>query len=156
MTACPQAMVIGIGSDHGDDRAGWMVTDLLRRRCPETVTYRNVSTPIDMIQWLEAADRIHVVDTATALKASVLRFNCGLEHHRSRIAELPPSGTHGLGLNRVLKLAESLDRRTDHVNLWLVSGRQFLPFTAVSQTACEAIEECVRQLIGELLPRPKP
>ncbi len=152
MTSRLNAIVVGIGSEHGDDRVGWMVTDRLQKRCPERVEFRKVTTPIDLIEVLDEADEIHVVDAATDMKTAVLRLRYAVGEHRELIAELPPAGTHGFGLDRALRLAESLDRRTDHVHVWLVSGSQFLPFTSVSERAGRAGDECARQLSAALDP----
>jgi len=82
MTSCWDAMVIGIGSDHGDDRVGWLVTDQLEKHCPPRVKCLKVTMPIDLIEWLDAAQQIHVVDAATEMDVAVCRLRYEFEQHR--------------------------------------------------------------------------
>lgn len=150
MSSVPSAIVIGIGSDHGDDRVGWIVSDAVEKLCDGAIKCLKVKTPIDLIEWLDAADQVHLVDATAGVESEVRRLRYGCEEQRKLIAKLPPNGTHGFGVHRALELAESLDRRTDHVHLWLVSGSSFRPFTSLSQSACSAIDKCVQLLVDEL------
>src|SRR5688572_26163325 len=46
-------LVVGIGSDHGDDRVGWLVADALQTRAPADVSVRHAKTPLDLLDWLD-------------------------------------------------------------------------------------------------------
>ena len=150
MTSMLSAAIIGIGSDHGDDQAGWMVTDAVQPYCPDNVKCLKIKTPIDLIEWLDGAEQIHLVDAAAQLDQPVRRLYYRCQEDRRLIARLPANSTHGFAVSRALELAESLERRTDHVNLWLVSGCRFRPFTQICASTIAAIEQCARLLTDEL------
>jgi hydrogenase maturation protease len=143
-------VVIGIGSHHGDDQAGWQVVEGLERHGPPSVLFRKVATPIDLIEWLDHGAGVHLVDAAAGLDTPVQRLRYACPDDRERIASLPPNGTHGFSVDRALKLAESLERPTDHVQLWLCAGESFLPFAEITERADQAIRQCVKLLCREL------
>lgn len=95
----PQVLVVGIGSSHGDDMAGWEVVDRLlddrlsaatsqlkaddasigdRRplalRDSSQVELRKASVPHDLLDWLEADRVTHLVDASVDPHAAVRRF----------------------------------------------------------------------------------
>ena len=50
MTRRP-TLVVGVGSHHGDDQAGWLVADLLAASASEDVAVRKAKTPAEILDW---------------------------------------------------------------------------------------------------------
>ncbi len=60
-------LVVGIGSPHGDDQAGWRVIDLLAQSMPGHCQLCRAKVPHELLDGLGDVQRMHVVDAcATA------------------------------------------------------------------------------------------
>lgn len=81
----PQKLLVAIGSAHGDDRAAWDIADLLTSQSIADFQTRKASIPINMIDWLEGVNELHVVDACEGdgNLGQLLRF------------ELPPNSDNG-------------------------------------------------------------
>lgn len=55
-------LVVGIGSSHGDDRAGWAAVDALADLVGNRSILRKAAVPIDMLNWLNNVHELHIVD----------------------------------------------------------------------------------------------
>jgi Ni,Fe-hydrogenase maturation factor len=57
-------LIVGVGSAHGDDQAGWLVADELARRLPDGsfISVRKASVPLDFLDWLENIKVLHLID----------------------------------------------------------------------------------------------
>ncbi len=64
MSNPPQTLFVGLGSPHGDDQIGWLIADRLaaERGLPGTVAVRKAAIPLDLLDWLEGVDCLHVCD----------------------------------------------------------------------------------------------
>jgi len=62
----PRILVAGIGSDHGDDQVGWRVAQAVAAYCadPEALTARQARVPLDLLDWLQEFDIVHLCDAA--------------------------------------------------------------------------------------------
>ena len=60
------ALIVGIGSAHGDDQAGWKAIELLEQLNLKGVDLRKASVPHDLIDWLDEIFILHIVDSCTA------------------------------------------------------------------------------------------
>ncbi len=69
MSRAPRVKILiaGIGSPHGDDRAGWAVIDHLSSRLNSSqpnVTVRRIKVPHELIDHLDGVNELHLVDAA--------------------------------------------------------------------------------------------
>lgn len=143
-------LVLGIGSDHGDDQAGWLVTETLAGKGFSDVQFKQLRSPFDLIDSLDDVSRVHLVDAAAVIGKSVMQLNFDCRDDRLRMETLSSKHTHDFGVYQALQLAETIGRRTDHVSLWLVAGSQFGPLMPVSASTQESIRECARMLGRQL------
>jgi len=145
------ALVLGIGSSHGDDALGWRVAARVARQTGAAVRCETLSHPTDLIDRLDGGDRIEVVDASANLPGNALvhRLCCtGDDWHRW--AECAATGTHDFGLADTLRLAHALGHRLDHVSIWLLAAQRFGPLAPPSDLSRRAEAACVRQLLQEL------
>ncbi|MBC7966341.1 MAG: hypothetical protein H7Z17_10520 [Fuerstia sp.] len=83
MSDSGRVLVAGLGSSHGDDRAGWFVAERLadQFRTHPRIDVRRAMIPLDVLDWLEGIDILHVCDAcATTRRLSKLhrfRWNAG-------------------------------------------------------------------------------
>ena len=79
MNTRDKILIVGVGSAHGDDQAGWLVADELTRRIPDGrfISVRKASVPLDFLDWLENVKVLHLID---AIQAS----GCGNDVRRLR------------------------------------------------------------------------
>ena len=145
-----QTMVIGIGSSHGDDQIGWKVIDELASREIGGLTLKKLATPFELIDEIDRANEVHIVDAVTCASEKVTRARYGDHQNNAVFAETKNQGTHDFGLLRSLELAESLGKPTDHITLWLGTGETFEPLTAMSKQATDSISECVSKILREI------
>jgi hydrogenase maturation protease len=110
------ALFVGIGSDHGDDRVGWLVADVVSRLPLLGVAVRSARSPIDLLNWLDGIRWLGVCDAC--------RGEGPIGHWRRWVwPDLDasfgrPSGTHLYGLSDTLRLAAQLGVLPQRVILW--------------------------------------
>ncbi|MDZ4850994.1 MAG: hypothetical protein SGI77_17040 [Pirellulaceae bacterium] len=168
---CKRVLVVGIGSHHGDDQAGWKVIELLDPLNLHGVDLRRASVPHDLIDWLDEVSFLHIVDsciTTQPLTASPFPRSTGERGARLGVhikdsnpkdlkeAVIEPSlqlrsaGSHQLDVLTVLELAYSLKRLPPNIVLWAIPGTYFCPGQPISAECSSVIAECVEQLSKEL------
>lgn len=111
-----KSLVVGIGSPHGDDQAGWLAVRQLRATTPDAAQFATVMTPIEMLDMIREDQRLIICDACHGLGFVGSR-------HRLRwpldcLWALPASTTHALGLVDTLQLAQSLGRLPMIVVIW--------------------------------------
>lgn len=119
-------MVIGLGSHHGDDQAGWLIVEKLRALGYPAECLRNVSQSVDVLDDLHSEGGLLVCDAAESDQPP------GTIHHwhwpAPGLSSLRCSSTHDLGLVNVLELATTLNNgRTPRVEIWAVEGQNWTP-----------------------------
>jgi len=92
-------MIVGVGSPRGDDQAGWMVIDLLRRTdqaalCnpysprQRPVSLHHVAVPHDLLDFITQSSTLHIIDAAKYVGVSAeAGDSLGLQRYRVRFAE---------------------------------------------------------------------
>lgn len=108
--------IVGIGSPHGADRAGWLVAERLRHRWTSGPMVQVLNTPLQLLDHLSECRSLLIIDACQAgLPAgSVIR----LEWPDPRIREQGSLSSHGWGVGMVLELADRLGRLPDSVILF--------------------------------------
>lgn len=138
-----QPLLLGLGSPHGDDQAGWLVIDRLHQYgvpatdavallSPDEIWHRSI-TGRELIL-CDAA-----IDPGGAGK--IRRWNWpGV-----RLPECRHS-THDFPLGEVLSLGQTLGLCPDKVVLWTVSGSRFTAGDELSPMVRQAAEELANSL----------
>lgn len=149
-----RTLIVGIGSPHGDDRAGWLVADRLAAVLgPNQAEIRRAASPMDLLDWLDDVGRLVICDACRGLQRAgqLRRWNWPA-------SELPPvawSGTHDLPLPAALALAQRLGRLPEQVVVWAIEGAGGSAADSLSVEVAAAIPAVVTRIAGEL-PDPAP
>jgi hydrogenase maturation protease len=158
--------VIGIGSPHGDDRAGWEVIDGLSRVVPKNFVLRKAAVPHDLLDWLDVDCPTHIIDASFDRAAGVRRFKitqdaAGRLHllavdstdptdTESALKSLRSSSTHQIDLLSTLELVAALHRLPRQLALWTVSISAVEKVGDVGLETQERIDECISAISKEL------
>lgn len=128
--------VIGLGSPHGDDQAGWLVVEALQQRGWSDREARNISQPIDLIDLLPDPRPLLLCDAASD-RDSTGRCRRWIWPDQ----ELPtskPSGSHNLPLAGVLELARKLNVLNGVVELRTIDGSDWTSFAQADANVAAA------------------
>ncbi len=144
-------LVVGIGSPHGDDRAGWTAIEQLQSRNFDDVELRQAKVPHDLVNWIDACTEVHIIDCCRIENAaSILRRFEWLDTPIDRGLNLRSVGSHQIDIVSVLELVACLNRLPVHIVLWAIPGQCFDPIGALSGNCSAAIAECVERISQEL------
>ncbi len=144
---CPQprTLVIGLGSPHGDDQAGWLLAEELQRRIDLAAEVRLLALPIDMLGLFESFDRVIVLDSVSrALGGDRLQR---WEWPSSELARSRVGGTHAVGVVETIELAETLGNMPETVILWGIAGDRFSPGDDVSIALRETLPSLADRIV---------
>lgn len=146
----PKPLVVGIGSPHGDDQAGWILIDRLSKRGCDHMHLQIASVPHNLIDWCGDCDLLHIVD-ACDNAISVQRMDLSN-------AKAPPTtnrmtrchSSHAFGIDEVLELGRTLDTLPSRIVVWAIPGRNFGPGHEISNLCRQGIESCAKRIQDEL------
>ena len=168
-TSQPTA-VIGIGSPHGDDRAGWEVIDRLADETfdgsPTIPFLRRASVPHDVLDWLQNESLTHLVDAGSSGDRRIHRFEISLNQSgrlcsRTSASEVLPQldlalaklrsgSSHQFDLLSALQLAATLGRLPRQVVLWMVPVVTVERNAAMNEKTLDLVAECAARIQQEL------
>lgn len=134
----PPTLIVGIGSPHGDDQAGWQIAERLACQLdPEHVEVRAAASPIQLVDWLDDVDRLILCDACRGMGrvGQIRRWTWPTPE----LQEVLWSGTHNFSLPAVLQLAERLERLPPDVAIWSVEGAASDAMSAVSAEVAEVL-----------------
>lgn len=108
-------LIVGLGSDHGDDQAGWRAAERLAR-IPGAPVVRLARSPCDLLDWLDGVERLVVCDACqpNGVPGAVHRWDWPTDE----LSRLHSASSHDLGLAQVLSLASCLGRLPPRVVVW--------------------------------------
>lgn len=129
----PQTLyVIGIGSPHGEDIAGWEVIKQLKTKLPgvagnvvtserssiartDAIELRTASVPHDMLDWLDPHSPMHIVDARLGGKRLLGRFAVR-QQEKSTELELVAASDNGTPTHcmKFSEIAENLRSGSTH------------------------------------------
>ena len=144
-------LIVGIGSAHGDDRAGWLVAEQLREYAGQNeFDLRIAKSPADLLDWLESDQQLIICDACHG------PGRVGDLHRWSwpapEIFQVAMSGTHNLSLPTVLALSEKLDKLPEAVVIWAIHGKKHASQPTLSPEVMESIPRLVSRIMSELSP----
>ncbi len=144
----PRPLVIGLGSPHGDDQAGWLVVKALHSRGWSDREARNISQPIDLIDTLPDPRPLLLCDAACGNG----QVGCCRSWNWPE-QDLPtrnPSGSHNLPLAGVLELARELKILNGPVELRTINGSAWNSFSDPCRDVAMAAEQLAAEIDGGL------
>ncbi|MEZ6123272.1 MAG: hydrogenase maturation protease [Planctomycetaceae bacterium] len=139
--------VIGIGSPHGDDQAGWLVVDLLEKGSGlfSQAVVRKVASPIEILHWASGCDHLILCDACqgTGDAGTITRFDW-TELLGQRIRW---SGSHDVSLEAALQLLDRLVNPRPEITLWGIEIESASP----CQPPCETVQRAARELASQIV-----
>lgn len=152
MTAGP--LIVGLGSPHGDDRAGWLVIDELHRRGVAPAAARIAHHPSDLLDWLPdfnpppcplvICDAAHAEAGAGMDEPGACR---DWSWPRRRWPVEVMRASHTLPLEDVLQMARTLNLLPEEVIVWTIAGTKFDPLSEPQDAVRHAARELAIQLL---------
>jgi hydrogenase maturation protease len=158
-----RTLIVGIGSPHGDDRAGWLVARHVEQTLPggesETpaepgwqvdargglLEVKQARTPADLLHWLPDVQRLLICDACRGLgRPGQWKW---WQWPDAEIGELQWSGLHELSLPAALGVAERLGQLPEDVTLCGLEGAVTSPLADVSP----AVQQAAAAVASEIL-----
>ncbi|HSQ58677.1 MAG TPA: hydrogenase maturation protease [Gemmata sp.] len=135
--------IVGLGSDHGDDRAGWEAIRRLADGLPSWIQLAEAADPLAIVGEMPEADSLIVIDACrgAGLPGSIHRF----EWPETSLPICGSLSTHGLGLAAALQIAEELGRLPSRVVVFAIE--------AVAEGSAAALSPAVEAAIPKLVAR---
>lgn len=125
-------LIVGIGSPHGDDQAGWQVAQSLMDADIGIghVELCAARSPVELLDRLEGVDQLILCDACRGNDpvGRVRRW----QWPAPQLQRVEWSGTHDLGLCTVLELAEQLGQLPHEVILWSIQADHVDPESPIS------------------------
>ena len=164
MTQSAKVLVAGLGSAHGDDRAGWLAAEKLAAECRDDpdITVRKATIPLDVLDWLEGIEILHVCDACEAThgqrKLHRFTWDAGQLVHadnsidadrHATLRTLRSGGSHDFGLPDVLRLAAEIQQLPKQVIIWAIEGTGFQPEDKMTDKTRSAVSQAVREILKE-------
>lgn len=139
--------VLGVGSPHGDDAAGWRVVERLRQHPGLTAQLKTVE-PSQLLDHLGDCRRLILVDACHSNQppGTILR----LQWPDSRLRSQRRRSSHAMGLGDALALAETLGWLPPRVIVWGVEISQSQPGEDLTPEVRRVLPELERQVLQEL------
>ena len=144
-----RTLIVGLGSPHGDDQAGWLVADALSgRRLQPAVAVRKAMSPADVLDWVDGLERLIICDACRGLSqiGALSRWDWPAD----QLAQVSWSGTHDLALPAALELADRLGRLPSQTVIWAVAGATANALTTPSDAVAAAIPMLTAAITAEL------
>ncbi|MCA9128365.1 MAG: hypothetical protein KDB22_14835 [Planctomycetales bacterium] len=172
-------LVIGIGSPHGDDRAGWAIAEQLSSDCALTSVcqVRKAAVPHDILDWIQPNTLTHIVDACLSDISSVERYQLiaqnskpdtgshllgpALGEYAARedrnelslngaLSNLRSSSSHQFDLRAVLQLANELGQLPRQLVLWVVPALNLARGDEIHARTMQLICQCAIRIRQEL------
>lgn len=140
-------LVLGVGSPHGDDAAGWRVVEMLRQRPGFPAQVAAVEPP-QLLDYVDGCRRLILVDACRSnrLPGTVFRLSWPDALLRSQGRR----SSHGLTVGDALALAETLGRLPPEVIVWSVEISRCEPGAELTPEVRRALPELERHVLQEL------
>ncbi len=150
----PRIRIVGCGRpDAGDDAAGLLIAERLRKRLPPEVEVRtDTAGGANLLHWCDDVEVLILADAALATDdfptGQWRRF--AFPADRDRVQAVAFAGTHTLGVVQGLELASTLGRLPGEVLLYAVAGARFELGAALSPAVKSSIATVADQLAVEM------
>jgi len=123
-------LVVGIGSHHGDDQAGWLVIDCLHARGYPIERLIRARHPADLLDAIDAKQTLLMCDACvgSGTPGTVRRWHWPTD----QIVYARPTGSHDLSLGDVLDLGRRIQCCPETAEIWTVEGAIWSPVASAS------------------------
>lgn len=129
-------LIVGIGSRHGDDQAGWLVIERLRELGWPAEVARVCSHPLEILHWAERTRALVACDACVGSGSlgAYRVWNWPMESWPTAV----PRNTHDLALPAVLELGQMTGCVPAQVLVWTIEGETWSQESKVSAAVSEA------------------
>jgi len=143
-------VIIGIGTDRGDDAAGLLVARRLRESGHPARIHELAGDPIRLMELWRPDDYAVVVDAVRsgAPAGTVHVLDAAIPFP----ATLTAGSTHGIGLDTVIELARQLGRLPAHLTIYGIEGSHWAERTGPSPEVSAAVDRVATALSRPRLP----
>jgi hydrogenase maturation protease len=161
----PKTLIVGIGSPHGDDVAGWKVAELLADELAgPDICIKQATSPLQILHWMEWRSELQQKSSEQGILANPTTILCDAcrgfgepgEINRwtwpdSELVNVSWSGTHDFSLTATLQLAERLNRLPPQVVIWTIEAGTAKAFDGMSPEVEAAVPRLAKSIASELL-----
>lgn len=131
-------LIVGLGSHHGDDRAGWLIVDRLHEAGVPKDNLRQTRHPAEILDVLDSAGHLVICDACQG--AGVVGTIHCWAWPSDRILPLRARGTHDMEINDVLELGRGLGMRSSGIEIWGIEGQSWFPGMAMGSEVSQAVD----------------
>ena len=173
-SAFQRVLIVGIGSPHGEDRAGWNVIEQVAELLSPCagIELRQAVVPHDILDWLKPDTTTHMVDASLLDSSSAVHHSrverleitgdsqnplqvalidaCSPSTIEVAFSTLRSNSTHQLDLLSVLELAAALNRLPPRLVLWTIPINPTTQEHELSSTTAEHVVACAQCIVEEL------
>ena len=150
MIEVARPLVVGIGSPHGDDQAGWLLIERLSSKVSSQVRLRTASVPHNLIDWSDDCDALYIIDACDDSE-TVMRIELSDEHSTAKIDHLTRcQSSHQFGIGKTIELGLVLGKVPPRLVVWAIPGKNFGPGQSVSELCRQQVDRCAELIAEEL------
>jgi len=144
----PRSRVVGLGSDHGDDQAAWLLIDRLRQCSILDTEVIALAEPTRLLDCLDGCERLIVIDASCSGQApgTITR----LVWPDPAIQGRPGRSSHGFDVPAVLAMANWLGRLPASVVLFGIEVQACEPAGALSPALSRALPGLWTEVLREV------
>lgn len=136
--------IVGLGSHHGDDQAGWLVVDRLQELGYPTQQLCKAVHPVDLLAELTSASSLLICDACDG------PGDAGTIHRwqwpSDALPTLRSGSTHDLPLAQVLGLAGQFATHPFCAEIWGVTGTRWIPASQPGRAVQVAAHEIAAEI----------
>lgn len=144
----PHRLIVGLGSPHGDDQAGWLTVDALSRQETFEGTLRKAADPTDLFAWTTVDCELTLIDACKDAAQPVAAIR-RMEWPTVRLDSDGLRTTHGIPLSEILETALRVGTGPSRATIWTIAGRAFAPYTTPSADVASAAERLAALIATE-------
>jgi hydrogenase maturation protease len=138
-------LILGLGSPHGDDVAGWLTIDALHRHGVPRSAARRVSDPTDLWNWVMLETDLLLIDACTGTgPVGTLRKH---DWPQMVLPSHGPRNSHRFPLGEALALGRTLQLCPATVTVWTIEGQRFDPEMTPDAAVAAAAERLAESLV---------
>jgi len=139
-------LAVGVGSPHGDDRAGWLVIERLHELGVSKADARIVQSPTELCHLGSPQRPLLVCDAGRSDAAAGIIDVCTWPAQSLPVCR---GGTHDVSLGDALSLSLHLGAIPSTVAIWIINGRDFRPLSEPSRAVIIAAAQLADHLWSE-------
>jgi len=143
----PTTRIIGLGSPHGDDQAGWLAVNRLARVGAIDAQPIALNRTADLLDHLAGCQHLILIDACQTGAAPGTVYQVAWPD--PRFDTRPGRSTHGLSLVEMLHLATALGTCPPSVVLFAVEVEACQPASEPSAPVRRAIAQLVKRVVAE-------